>query len=208
MLAKSILLTLYASALAFAATPLESGTWVEDFPGFALHQCAGGTVSGNTYTIPKTPNGSTSGSGCSNGHLRAERRYNNDYSSGVHQFGGDFKITSMSGTRISIKQTFNGDTGPYFILGVEQGGRLYSVRNGGGTIDEGVATVGTTVRINTVHNANNHRFSVYVNGKERFRDDNAPGGSFYDKIGAYTTDSGTGGMSIQWTNVQFWHRTT
>jgi hypothetical protein len=184
---------------------VESGTWIEDSPSADLHQCAGGKVSGELYTIPANPNGDTSGSGCSNGHLRAERRYRNDYTSGVHQFSGTFKINSMSGNRISLKQTFNGDTGPYFIMAVEQGGRLYSVR-GGQTIATGVATVGASVRIHTVHNANNHRFSLYVNGKEMFRDENAPSGGFYDKIGAYTTDSGTGGLSITWSDVQFWHR--
>lgn len=205
MLGKTVLLALSAATAALAGSPLESGNWVEDSPGFALHQCAGGSVDGNTYNIPEQPNGDTSGSGCSNGHLRAERRYNNDYSSGVIQFGGEFTINSMSGSRISIKQTFNGATGPYFIMAVEQGGRLYSVE-GGVTISEDVATIGSTVRIHTVHNAGNHRFSVYVNGVEAYRDENAPGGSFYDKLGAYTTDSGTGDMSITWNDVQFWHR--
>lgn len=205
MLGKTILLALSAATLALGGTPVESGNWVEDHPSFSQQGCAGGSVSGNTFSIPKAPNGSTSGSGCSNGHLRAERRYKDDYSSGVRQFGGAFKINSMSGSRISIKQTFNGDAGPYFIMAVEQGGRLYSVE-GGKTIADGVATVGSTVRINTVHNANNHRFSVYVNGKEMFRDDNAPAGSFYDKIGAYTTNTGTGALSITWSDVQFWHK--
>lgn len=205
MVGKNILLALSAAALALAGSPVESGNWVEDSPGFSQQQCEGGKVSGNTFTIPKSPDGSGGGAGCSNGHLRAERRYNDDYSSGVHQFGGQFKINSMSGSRISIKQTFNGNAGPYFIMGVEQGGRLYNVE-GGATIASGVATVGSTVRINTVHNANNHRFSVYVNGKEMYRDNSAPGGSFYDKIGAYTTDSGTGALSITWTDVQFWHQ--
>ncbi|KFG83516.1 hypothetical protein MANI_017550 [Metarhizium anisopliae] len=205
MLGNTILVALSAASLALAGTPVESGNWVEDHPNYSQQQCAGGKVSGNTFSIPKSPNGDTSGSGCSNGHLRAERRYKDDYSSGVHQFGGEFKINSMSGSRISIKQTFNGNSGPYFIMGVEQGGRLYSVE-GGKTIADGVAKVGATVRINTVHNANNHRFSVYVNGKEMFRDENAPGGSFYDKIGAYATNSGTGDLSITWNDVQFWHK--
>ncbi|KAJ6440156.1 C6 zinc finger domain-containing protein [Purpureocillium lavendulum] len=206
MLVSRIFVALSAAAVGLAGTPVESGNWVEDKPSYSSQSCAGGSVNGLTFTIPKSPNGDTSGSGCSNGHLRAERRYKDDYTSGVRQFGGTFKINSMSGTRISIKQTFNGDAGPYFIMAVEQGGRLYSVE-GGATIATGVATVGASVSINTVHNADNHRFSVYVNGKEAFRDDNAPGGSFYDKIGAYTTNSGTGDMSITWSDVQFWHRT-
>ncbi|OAQ69223.1 hypothetical protein VFPPC_05320 [Pochonia chlamydosporia 170] len=205
MLAKTLIWAFSAASLALAGSPVEGGGWVQDKPSFSQQQCAGGKVSGNTFSIPKSPNGDTSGSGCSNGHLRAERRYKDDYSSGIRQFGGEFKINSMSGSRISIKQTFNGNSGPYFIMGVEQGGRLYSVE-GGKTIANGVAKVGATVRINTVHDTKNHRFSVYVNGKEMYRDNSAPGGSFYDKIGAYTTNSGTGGLSITWNDVQFWHK--
>ncbi|KAM3471371.1 hypothetical protein MY8738_009358 [Beauveria namnaoensis] len=205
MLVQTLLTAVAAATLALAGSPVENGNWIEEHPGFSTQQCQGGQVSGDTFTIPKKPNGSGGGSGCSNGHLRAERRYKNDYSSGTHQFGGVFKINSMSGNRISIKQTFNGNSGPYFIMGVEQGGRLYSVE-GGKTIAEGVAKVGASVRINTVHNVSLKRFSVYVNGKEMFRDDNAPGGSFYDKIGAYTTNSGSGDLSITWSDVQLWHR--
>ncbi|KAH8807746.1 hypothetical protein F5884DRAFT_346157 [Xylogone sp. PMI_703] len=203
MIAQNILLTLATATLALAGSPVGSGTWTLVNPGFNLQQCAGGSISGNTFTLPTSPNGSTSGSGCSNGHLRAERRYTNDYSSGVHQFGGEFTITSRTGDRIALKQTFNGNTGPYFIMGIKSNGDIYSVE-GGATIASGVANIGATVRINTVHDANSHTYSVYVNGKKSFTDNNAPGGSFYDKLGAYTTDSGTGAITVQWNDVQFW----
>ncbi|KAL7788928.1 hypothetical protein V8C37DRAFT_222832 [Trichoderma ceciliae] len=205
MLVKSLLAGLSTATAALAATPLESGTWVTASPSFQTQTCAGGSVSGSTFSIPASPNGSTSGSGCSNGHLRAERRYTDDYSSGVHQFAGTFKINSIGGSRIAIKQTFNGSTGPYFILAVDTGGRLYSVE-GGATLVTNVANVGQSVTINTIHNADIHSFRVYVNGALAFRDDNAPSGSFYDKFGAYTTDSGVGPLSITWSDVAFWTR--
>ncbi|GFP59690.1 hypothetical protein TASIC1_0014011200 [Trichoderma asperellum] len=205
MLVKSVLASLSAATMALAATPLESGNWVAFTPGFQLQTCAGGSASGNTFSIPTSPNGSTSGSGCSNGHLRAENRYTDDYTSGVHQFAGTFKINSFGGNRVAIKQTFNGSTGPYFILGVQSDGTLYSVE-GGAVLASGVAKVGSSITINTVHNADIHSFRVYVNGALAFRDDNAPSGSFYDKIGAYTTDSGTGPLSITWSDVGFWTR--
>ncbi|MDW6058923.1 hypothetical protein SAZ11_13885 [Streptomyces sp. FXJ1.4098] len=66
------------------------------------------------------------------GDQRAERRYDT-YTGGTHQFEGYFKVTSMGGTRISLKQTFNdtdGSAGPYFMLAVERGGRLYTVHGG------------------------------------------------------------------------------
>ncbi|CEJ91920.1 hypothetical protein VHEMI07603 [[Torrubiella] hemipterigena] len=199
---------LLSATTALCGAPVESGPWVEDTPNFALHQCAGGKVNGDTFELPKSPNGSTSGPGCGNGHLRAERRYNDNYSSGVHQFSGEFKINSMSGSRICLKQTFNGsgggNGGPYFLLAVEKGGDLYKV--GGTPIAKGVATIGATVRVNTVHDVAKRRLSLYINGKEMYRDDNAPKGSFYDKIGTYATDSGTGAISVTWSDVQFWHK--
>lgn len=200
---QKLLLALAAATTSYAATPVEGGSWNQVSPSFNIQECAGGSVSGSTFTIPSSPNGDDSGAGCSNGHLRAERRYTNDYTSGIHQFGGSFTITDQSGDKIALKQTFNGDDGPYFIMAVKAGGTLYSVE-GGATIAEGVANVGSTVVINTVHDANAGRFSVYVNGEEKFRDDAAPGGGFYDKLGAYTTNSGTGGMTVQWDDVTFW----
>ena len=202
MIAKNFLLAIATATLAFAGSPVGSGSWSSVSPSFDTQECAGGKVSGDTFTLPKSPNGSTSGSGCSNGHLRAERRYTNDYTSGVHQFGGEFKITSLTGTNIALKQTFNGNTGPYFIMGIKSSGDIYNVE-GGATIASGVAKVGSTVQINTIHDANKKTYAVYVNGKESYTT-SAPGGSFYDKCGAYTSDSGSGAITVTWSNVQFW----
>jgi hypothetical protein len=121
----------------------------------------------------------------------------------VHQFGGAFKVTSMTGDRIALKQTFNGDAGPYFIMAIKSNGDIYSVEDGT-TIASGVATVDATVIINTVHDADEQKYSVYVNGEESYTDDNAPSGSFYDKCGAYTTNSGSGAITVTWSDVQFW----
>lgn len=203
MIAKNIILAIATATLALSCNPVGSGTWKEVSPSFKVQECGGGKVSGNTFTLPKSPNGDTSGSGCSNGHLRAERRYTNDYTSGVHQFGGSFKITSLTGDRIALKQTFDANSGPYYIMGIKNNGDIYNVE-GGQTIASGVAKVGANVCINTVHNANEQTYSVYVNGKEVFTDSSAPDGSFYDKYGAYTTNSGTGAIAVTWSSVQFW----
>jgi hypothetical protein len=199
---KHILIALSTATFALAASPVGTGPWKSVTASFDAQECAGGVVDGDTFKLPTSPNGSTSGSGCSNGHLRAERRYKNDYTSGVHQFGGQFQITSMTGTKISLKQTFNGDDGPYFIMGVKSNGDLYDVE-GGDTIASGVATVGATVKINTIHDADNQNYDVYVNGEKTFST-SAPGGSFYDKCGAYTSDSGKGAITLSWSDVSFW----
>ncbi|XWX00588.1 hypothetical protein V2A60_008609 [Cordyceps javanica] len=201
MLSKLIVLALSATS-ALAVSPVGGGSWKSASPGFKVQTCEGGRVSGDQFSIPGRPDGSGGGAGCSNGHTRAERRYTNDYSAGRHQFGGQVRINSFGGDRVSLKQTFNGDSGPYFILGVKKNGDLYSVE-GGKTIASGVARVGSTVTINTVHDAGSKKYQVYVNGELKFTE-SSPGGSFYDKIGTYTTDSGAGPIDVTWSNVAFW----
>ncbi|KAG5981280.1 hypothetical protein E4U54_006664 [Claviceps lovelessii] len=191
--------------------PTVEGTeidWIEErpYPQFSVQQCTGGKVGGNNFYIPKGPNLDRSGPGCSNGHLRAERRYHNDYSSGVHQFGGAFKIHSISDTRVAIRQIFNDRLNrPYFVLWAGKWGKLFGV-GGDKLFATHVANVHTTVRLNTVHDIEEGRMSLYINGKEIWRDDKAPQGIFYDKIGAYITDRRPGGMNITWSHVQFWHK--
>jgi hypothetical protein len=172
-----------------AYAEVEPGGWKPASPGFKVQQKGCGKVSGMTFQLT-----------CSNGsgEQRAERRYDT-YTGGTHQFEGYFKITSMGGSRISLKQTFK-TSGPFFLLAVEKGGRLYAV-HGGNTIATG-ATVGTTVRVNTVHVVGKTH-KVYINGS--LKDTvSSPSGSFYDKFGAYRTASGKGPITVQWSNVQFW----
>jgi hypothetical protein len=174
-----------------AFAQVEGGTWTAYTPGFKVQQKGCGQVSNLTFKLT-----------CSNksGEQRAERRYDT-YSSGVRQFEGSFKITSMAGSRISLKQTFK-TTGPFFLLAVERGGRLYAVESGK-TITTG-ATVGTTVRVNTVHEVGK-QLRVYINGSLKYSI-SSPSGSFYDKFGAYRTASGQGPITVEWSNIQFWHK--
>ena len=174
-----------------AYAEVEPGGWVSYDPSFSVQQRGCGKVSGMTFQL-------TCSSG--SGDNRAERRYAT-YSGGAQQFEGSFKITSMGGSRISLKQTFK-TSGPFFLLAVEKGGRLYAV-HGGDTIASG-ATVGTTVRVNTVHEVGkSHR--TYINGSLK-RTEKSPGGSFYNKFGAYRTASGKGPVTVEWSNVHFWHK--
>ena len=199
---------LYAAPTAFA-DPVEPGNWTEDTPTFDVQTCVGGQVDGLNFSLPAS-SAMTPDSACDNGEPRAERRYKNyandgtNYSTGVRQFGGTFTINSMGGDRIALKQTFNGDAGPYFILAVENTGRLYSVE-GGATIDSGVAQVGAAVQVNTVHDTGSQNYRVYINGSLAYQDNSAPGGEFYDKFGAYQTSSGHGDINVTWSDVHFWY---
>ncbi|HEV3355778.1 MAG TPA: hypothetical protein VG247_03230 [Pseudonocardiaceae bacterium] len=198
------------TASASSTGPIGPGTWTADTPGHDVQLCVGGTVSGTTFALP---GGNAPMSACDNNEPRAEFRYktyaggasDGNYSTGIRQFGGTFTITSMTGSRIALKQTFNGNSGPYFIMAVENTGRIYSVE-GGVTISAGAAKVGVPVQVNTVHNTKTHKFQVYINGTLAYTDTNAPGGEFYDKIGTYQTSTGHGAITVTWSNIHFWHQ--
>ncbi len=171
-----------------------TGPWISDSPGYSEQERGCGDVSGLTFKLT-----------CStaSGDQRAERRYTT-YSGGTHQFEGSFKITSMSGSRISLKQTFRdgSSAGPYFLLAVEKGGRMYAVE-GGTTLGSG-ATVGTSVRVNTINQVGTSH-KVYLNGSLK-QTISSPGGSYYDKFGSYRTSSGAGPITVQWSGIKFWHK--
>jgi hypothetical protein len=181
----------FAVAVPAAHAEVEGGGWTSYSPSFKVQQKGCGQISDLTFKL-------TCSSG--SGEQRAERRYDT-YSSGTRQFEGYFKITSMGGSRISLKQTFK-TTGPFFLLAVERGGRLYAV-HGGTTIATG-ATVGTTVRVNTVHVVGS-TLRVYINGSLKYTTSSASG-SFYDKFGAYRTASGQGPITVVWSGIQFWRK--
>lgn len=182
-----------AVAVPTASAEVEPGGWTSYSPSFTEQERGCGQINGLTFQL-------TCSTG--SGDQRAERRYAT-YSSGSRQFEGYFRISSMGGTRISLKQTFNESAaGPFFMLAVERGGRLYRV--GGDTIQNGAAPVGTTVRVNTVHVVGSgHR--TYINGSQR-HSMGSPGGNFYDKFGSYRTDSGSGPITTVWSGVKFWRK--
>jgi hypothetical protein len=181
-------------AMPNAHAEVEPGGWTSVSPSFKVQEKGCGQVDDLTFKLT-----------CSNssGEQRAERRYTT-YTGGTHQFEGYFKITSQGGSRISLKQTFrDGDNaGPYFLLAVEKGGRLYAVESGD-TVASG-ATVGTTVRVNTVNEVGKtHR--TYINGSLK-RTEKSASGSYYDKFGAYRTASGQGPITVEWSGIKFWQK--
>ena len=192
-----VLVTVAAGLAVLAPTAdaqVGTGPWVSDSPGYSEQERGCGDVSGLTFKLT-----------CStaSGDQRAERRYNT-YTGGTHQFEGSFKITSMTGSRISLKQTFRdgSNAGPYFMLAVEKGGRMYAVE-GGATLGSG-ATVGTSVRVNTINQVGSSH-KVYLNGSLKQTISSASG-SYYDKFGSYRTASGAGPVTVTWSGIKFWHK--
>ncbi|WP_290059901.1 hypothetical protein [Amycolatopsis solani] len=192
------MLVAVAAGLAILAPTADAqvgtGPWTPDSPGYSEQERGCGRISGLTFQL-------TCSTG--SGDQRAERRYTT-YTGGTHQFEGSFKITSMTGSRISLKQTFRdgSSAGPYFMLAVEKGGRVYAVE-GGATLGSG-ATVGTSVRVNTVNQVGSSH-KVYLNGSLK-QTISSPGGSYYDKFGSYRTSSGAGPVTVQWSGVKFWRK--
>ena len=46
---------------------------------------------------------------------------------------------------------------------------------------------------------------TYINGSLKHTYD-SPGGSFYDKFGAYRTNSGQGPATVVWSGIRFWRK--
>jgi hypothetical protein len=205
---------MWAAPTAFAASgPIGPGTWTTDTPAHDTQLCVGGKVSGTTFSLPagsSTVNAPLDA--CDNNEPRAEFRYkgyasgdsDGNYSTGIRQFAGTFTINSFAGDRIALKQTFNGPTGPYFIMAVQNTGKIYNVE-GGATISANGAKVGVPVQVNTVHNTKTKKLQVYINGSLAYSE-SAPGGEFYDKIGTYQTSTGHGAIKVTWSNIHFWHQ--
>lgn len=166
------------------------GSWTSISPSFKVQREGSVSVADNAFTIRGT-----------GGEQRAERRYAT-FTSGIHQFEGRVRVNSLGGDRICLKQTFLDGQGPWNMIAVKKPGTLYEVR-GGATLASYV--IGSTVRINTVTNASNGRVSVYINGSHV---ETLTGGTgrYYDKYGAYRTNSGRGPASVTWSGVRFWRR--
>ncbi|KAF4434944.1 hypothetical protein FACUT_7604 [Fusarium acutatum] len=189
--------------MALAAAPLGGGRWKKVNPSLNPQQCAGGQIKGDSFHLPPKANGQSVGSGCHNGHLRAEYGSKDHYTSGVHQFTGKFTINSFGGNRISLKQTI-GNKGAWFMLAANHSGDLYGV-GGRGIIAEGVAKVGATVTVNTIHDADTGLYKVFINGEEKYST-TSPRDVWGDKYGAYATVSGSGPITVTWNDVEFYTR--
>ncbi|KAF4990834.1 hypothetical protein FGRMN_8215 [Fusarium graminum] len=187
----------------FATNPIGGGSWKKVDPVSNPQQCAGASIRGDFYILSSHSKGSTEGSGSRNGHLRAEKSVKTHYSSGMHQFTGKFKIHSFGGDRISLKQTSHGNQGAWHMIAVQKDGTLYSAGGGAkGIIAKGVAKICLAVTINTIHDLEARTFKVYVNEEEKYSS-SSPCGTFGDRYGAYATVTGTGPLTVEWTDVKY-----
>jgi hypothetical protein len=150
-----------------------------------------GSISGSTHRL--TCSGGT-------GYQRAEYKLGSS-TSGHRQFQGYVRVNSLSGDKISLKQTFKAPSSAFFMLAVRSGGGLYDHGNtGAGTFMSGV--IGKTVRVNTTIGGGSHK--LYLNGS--LKNTRSGSGSFFDKYGVYKTVSGSGPVSADWTGIRSWRK--
>jgi len=191
-----VALPLALGLTSLAHAQVGSGPWTSYSPSFSVQERGCGDVSDLTFKLT-----------CStaSGDQRAERRYAT-YTSGTRQFQGSFRITSLSGSRISLKQTFKDEpsAGPFFMLAVEKGGRLYAVHGGNTIASAPTAAVGSTVRVNTI-NRSGGSHQTYINGSLKHTV-STPSGNYYDKFGFYRTSSGAGPGTVVWSSIKFWRK--
>ena|SRR5687768_2819587 len=150
-----------------------------------------GSISGSTHRLS-----------CStaDGWQRAEYKLGSSTSS-YRQFQGYVRVVSLSGDKISLKQTFKAPSSAFFMLAVKSGGGLYDHGNtGAGTFMSGV--IGQNVRVNTIIGGGSHK--LYLNGSHR--NTRSASGSFFDKYGVYRTASGRGPVTADWTSIRSFRR--
>jgi hypothetical protein len=169
--------------------------WTAYSPSMRTQLAGSGTysISGGVETFRLTSSSSTD-------VHRAERRVENEWSSGTNQFEGQVRVVSLGGTGISLKQTFQPESGAFLMIAVQNDGRLYEV-GGGVTLASGV--IGSTLRVNTVTDVSASKTYVYINGelKQTRNGGNPP---FHDKYGTYRLGSGRGPVTAEWSGIKFW----
>jgi hypothetical protein len=197
--AKRFVQTCAASALlcglALTAEAQIGSGWTSYSPSIRTQTVGTGTysISGGVETFRITSTSSST-------EQRAERRVENEWSSGTNQFEGMMRVVSLGGTGISLKQTFQPQSGAFLMIAVRSNGELYEV-GGGVTLASGV--IGSTLRINTVTDVSASRTYVYVNGVLR-QTRNGGNPPFHDKYGTYRLGSGRGPVTAEWSGIKFW----
>ncbi|HZP61325.1 MAG TPA: chitobiase/beta-hexosaminidase C-terminal domain-containing protein [Opitutaceae bacterium] len=178
------------SLLAVSAYAQIGSGWTPSDETFKIQTSGSGKVNGDTFSLTSTSSGTKD---------RAEREYL-QYTSGTHQFQGDFTVVSFGGTNICIKQTFHVNGGPWQMLAVKNNNTFYEVSTGKAL---GSFTIGTSYRINTITDMSAHTVVVYINGQvvETLTNGQSP---IYDKCGTYRTNSGSAPITATWHNVHLW----
>jgi hypothetical protein len=191
-LVKRLVQSLAAAALCCGlshSAQAQVGTgWTSTSYSYSIQTSSGCSVSGNTFSV---------GSGTSG---RAERRYANITSSQA-QMQGTVVVNSLGGDRVSLSQIHEINSATSLVA-IKKPGTLYEVE-GGATV--GPLAIGASTRINMTVVSSTGKCQTYQNGSLKTTVTGG-GGTFYFKVGAYITGSGSGPATVTWTGVQFWKK--
>jgi MYXO-CTERM domain-containing protein len=135
---------------------------------------------------------------------RSERRMQNTYQNGKHQFEGEVRVSPPTDDE-SIMQVFGGNSGATTQM-------IRAYNTGGGTLRKVPGSVvlaenvhGTWVKVNVIHDVGGNFVRTYINGKLLTTGDgeatNAGNDGWYHKYGCYGTLR-TGSAKVEWRNVK------
>ncbi|MFA9441812.1 hypothetical protein ACDA63_19455 [Uliginosibacterium sp. sgz301328] len=162
----------------------------------------GGSISTGTDPTADSPTFSVVNQSAS----RAEFRFKT-FTSGTHTLEGTVKLVKLNGGNTSLAQTFSETGGdPVSQLAIDSSGYFYEVQRSTGDTTSSRScnlpklAVGGTAKIKLVYNVDTGTSTSYVNGSKCKTITKSGWTKLYTKIGAYQTASGTGSVTVQWTN--------
>ena len=188
-----------AQAAPTGDVPLGTG-WSATTESYSVQTSAGckvtaNTSGGGTFTLPS-------------GRGRAEFRFKNLVKTKTEQFEGFVTVNQYPPTarEVSVKQ-LHGLENPWSIVEVTPapggGLQLLELENNAAVLSPTIL-LGTTYQVNTIYNPTAKTYDVYINRSWVEELSTKSSDTFYNKIGAYTIDSGNGPATVTWTNVAFW----
>ena len=185
---QSLAISALACSLSLTAHAQVGSGWSSTSYSFNIQTSSGCSVSGNTFKVGSSSSG------------RAERRYAN-ISSAQAQMQGTVTVNSLGGDRVSLAQIHELGSATSLVA-IKKPGTLYEVE-GGATV--GSMTIGSPARINMTLVDSSGKCQTYLNGSLKTTVSGGSG-TYYFKVGAYVTASGTGPATVTWSGVQFWKK--
>jgi hypothetical protein len=133
---------------------------------------------------------------------RTEMRIENDYSSGLHMFEADVYVPAGT-SDVSIMQIFGGSGGHASSLQL----RVYDgdlMRYHSDTVKSGIYD--HWFHLNVLHDANNHKIAIYIDGAPALAVKDYEATSYYFKCGVYTQEGSSDKMEVLFKNIKIYSK--
>ena len=136
------------------------------------------------------------------GDNRAEERIENDYTSGSNQFEGEFRLISLGGSNVSVKQTFMPNNGAFLMIAIATGGRLYSVGDSNADLATGI--MGRWVSMNTLHDVAAGTHEMWDRRRLALHQAGRPPGGLARQVRDLPAGQRPGPITVEWRNVKYY----